>query len=436
TYERTKGCNYHICSEHLITFRSSAAAYYDMDLDGGTGHFGGFKFGCTSNGIAADGLLNAPDYTRTCSCSYQNQTSIAMIHMPDVEVWTTFPETAVDGRILRLGVNLGAPGDRRAENDTLWLEYPATAGTSPDVRIQLGAEMPGTVSRGAVWKYLDDGSDQGTAWRMPEFDDSAWPSGRAELGYGDGDEATTVSYGPDKEKKFITTYFRRSFDVPELPECDALTLNVKRDDGAVVYLNGVEVYRAGMPEGAVDYLTLSTGGETWEDAEIDAGQLVQGTNLLAVEIHQSSPGSSDISFDLEMEPAVEGPEWILHHSSFMEGDGPRWVGASGASGLQDLTIALNPGGEREFPYTVRLYFAELQDLAPGQRIFSASLQGRQVLDAFDIAKAAGGPRRTVMREFTGVMVKDELAIRLTSDPGAAVQAPLLCGVEVIAEPAG
>ena len=62
------------------------------------------------------------------------------------------------------------------------------------------------VPMGAVWKHLDTGVDQGTAWIAPGSNDNAWPSGAAHLGYGDGDEATTVSFGPDPNNRHITTY--------------------------------------------------------------------------------------------------------------------------------------------------------------------------------------------------------------------------------------
>ncbi|MEQ9066587.1 MAG: PQQ-binding-like beta-propeller repeat protein, partial [Gimesia chilikensis] len=74
-FSRTYGCNYVIASENLLTFRSGAAGFYDLANQSGTGNFGGFKSSCTSNLVVANGVLNAPDYTRTCSCSYQNQTS-------------------------------------------------------------------------------------------------------------------------------------------------------------------------------------------------------------------------------------------------------------------------------------------------------------------------------------------------------------------------
>lgn len=140
---RAYGCNNIIASENLLTFRSGAAGYYDLRTDGGTGNLGGFKSGCTSNLVVAGGVLNAPDYTRTCSCAYQNQTSLALVHMPDVEMWSVSLAASVESdnnRIRHLGLNFGAPGDRRDARGTLWLEYPATAGPSPPVSVRFNAD--------------------------------------------------------------------------------------------------------------------------------------------------------------------------------------------------------------------------------------------------------------------------------------------------------
>ena len=141
-YSRNYGCATAVASENLLTFRSAAAGFFDLTDSGGTGNWGGFKSGCTSNLVVADGVLNAPDYTRTCTCSYQNQTSLAMVHMPDVETWTFSDIAARRARIRRVGINLGAPGDRIAENDTLWLDYPSVGGTSPGLTITTVPERP------------------------------------------------------------------------------------------------------------------------------------------------------------------------------------------------------------------------------------------------------------------------------------------------------
>jgi outer membrane protein assembly factor BamB len=134
-FTRNYGCNTVIGCENLITFRSAAAGYFDLTGDGGTGNLGGFKSSCTSNLIAAGGLLVAPDYTRTCTCRYQNQTSLAMVYDPQAEVWT-FNSLVWDGqRVRRVGINLGAAGDRRADNGTLWLEWPSRGSPSPDLPV-------------------------------------------------------------------------------------------------------------------------------------------------------------------------------------------------------------------------------------------------------------------------------------------------------------
>jgi len=141
-YSRNYGCGTAVASENLLTFRSAAAGYYDLTNNGGTGNFGGFRSGCTSNLIIANGVLNAPDYTQTCTCSYQNQTSLAMIHMPDVEMWTFSTIEPSRDPIQRVGINFGAPGDRKADNGTLWLESPSVGGNSPELDIELTPEKP------------------------------------------------------------------------------------------------------------------------------------------------------------------------------------------------------------------------------------------------------------------------------------------------------
>ncbi len=155
------------------------------------------------------------------------------------------------------------------------------------------------------WKYLDNGTNQGTAWRGTSFNDAGWASGLAQLGYGDGDEATVVSYGGNANKKHITTYFRKTITVADASIYSSFTLNLKRDDGAVVYINGTERFRSNMPTGTVSYTTKAAtdaadDGNTQQTISLVAGTLVTGNNTIAVEIHQRTANSTDISFDLEL----------------------------------------------------------------------------------------------------------------------------------------
>lgn len=141
-WTRTYGCNTPMASEHLLTFRSGAAGYCDLTGDGGTSNLGGFRSSCTNNLVVAGGVLCAPDYTRTCTCSYQNQTSLGLVHMPGVETWTSFGKLDIKPPVRKLGVNLGAPGDRKAEDGTLWLEAPSVGGGSPALEIKITGKEP------------------------------------------------------------------------------------------------------------------------------------------------------------------------------------------------------------------------------------------------------------------------------------------------------
>ncbi len=163
------------------------------------------------------------------------------------------------------------------------------------------------VPKQSVWKYLDDGSNQGNVWTGNTFNDTSWKSGQGELGYGDGDEKTTVLYGSDGQNKYITTYFRSSFILTDADKnASSFTINLLRDDGAVVYLNGVEVLRDNMGSGKIDYKSLATTGiagtaeSTFTSFTVNKSILQVGTNILAVEVHQNAGTSSDISFDLEL----------------------------------------------------------------------------------------------------------------------------------------
>src|SRR6476660_10183891 len=97
------------------------------------------------------------------------------------------------------------------------------------------AQTVSVIPQNASWKYLDNGSNQGTAWRTSTFNDAAWKSGNAELGYGDGGEATVVKYGPSASDRYRTTYFRKAFSVSAPTNYSSFTLSLLRDDGAVVY---------------------------------------------------------------------------------------------------------------------------------------------------------------------------------------------------------
>jgi hypothetical protein len=184
------------------------------------------------------------------------------------------------------------------------LSITLSAGVALSAAGAFAAPTP-VVLRGATWKYLAGPSDPGTAWRDLAFDDGAWPAGAAPLGYGDPGMATTIPFGPSASSKWRTTYFRIAFEVAEDPAAILrLTLEASYDDGFVAYLNGTEVRRAAMPAGAVTYSTFATNHESGAyesfDVTASAGLLEAGTNVLAVEVHQATAGSSDLALDMAL----------------------------------------------------------------------------------------------------------------------------------------
>ncbi|MCZ6795932.1 MAG: GxGYxYP family putative glycoside hydrolase [Planctomycetota bacterium] len=211
---------------------------------------------------------------------------------------------------------------------TSTLQAVQSAGTLPDDVVQVTPEelhdlyrqwsrsrrLVGVevVAPGSRWKYHDKGEDLGVEWREADYNDRRWKEGAAELGYGDANsgkpEATVISFGENAQQKHSCYYFRRTFRVAESRPLRLLLLEVIVDDGCVVYLNGKEVQRHNMPDGEPSYSTWAprasgptvAAEHTWQQTAIETSRLERGENTLAVEVHQSSGSSSDVSFDLKL----------------------------------------------------------------------------------------------------------------------------------------
>ena len=265
SFKREYGCGIVSASEHLLTFRSASAGFVNLESFEGTGSLGGWKPGCSTNLIAADGVLNSPDYTRTCHCPYQNQTSLALIHMPWMAYWTNSNYTWNGNPIQNLGLNFNAPGDRSSPDEVLWFEYPPVSGIPPGIDIRLD----------------------------------------------------TAGFRKIRKEPFMV-------------------------------------------------------------------------------VSEKTP----------------------------------WVSASGLEGIRSLEVTLTkatPAVDQEF--TVKLYFAELDNLRPGERVFNISLQGKEVYRHFDIAGVSGKPDREIVLTFHGIKAGKTLKLELTPTQGNT----LISGMELIRE---
>ena len=156
---------------------------------------------------------------------------------------------------------------------------------------------------GSAWKYLDNGSNQGTAWPAASYSDAAWKTGKGKFGYGISDAATLISYGTDPQNKYITTYFRKVISISDLNALSSFTAYVKRDDGIRVLINGLEVYRNNLPTGTIGYQTLATvssSGTPIYAFTINRSAFIAGSNVIAVEVHQNDIASTDMAFDMKL----------------------------------------------------------------------------------------------------------------------------------------
>ncbi len=265
SFKREYGCGYIAASEYLLTFRSASAGFINLETFEGTGSLGGWKPGCSTNLIAADGVLNSPDYTRTCQCAYQNQTSLALINMPWMSYWTNSNYRWNGKPIRQLGLNFNAPGDRSSDDNTLWFEYPYVSGSPPEIPVVMDT-----------------------------------------LG--------------------ITKIRKEPFSI----------------------------------------------------------------------VSEKTP----------------------------------WVCSSALAGVQSMEITLTTDEQvSESSYTVKLYFSELEDMAPGDRIFDIYIQDKKVAEEFDIVSEAGKTDKEVQKVYHGVKAGNTLKINLAPKKGNTI----ISGIELIQE---
>jgi len=209
------------------------------------------------------------------------------------------------------------PGTNGAFTVTVWDDDSVAAPKWYVNALRLKASEPAgselLIAKETVWKYEASGTDLGTAWRALGYPDAGWSEGQGPLGHGTDWIETDVPYGPDPTDKYMTTYFRRHLFLAQPPPPNTrVLLRARYDDGFVAYLNGEEITRQAMPSGTIDFNTAaaSHSSTTYEeiDLSVHVGKLTAGENMLAVEVHQRAPNSTDLCMDMELVLlAAEGP---------------------------------------------------------------------------------------------------------------------------------
>ena len=172
------------------------------------------------------------------------------------------------------------------------------------------------VERGETWRYFKGLTAPPANWNTLGFNDSGWLEGETGIGYGDGDDATELL---DMEDNYISVFLRREFTIADVNDLDDIVLNVLVDDGFAAYINGVEVATFNMARGTEYDSPASASVADFSEVERDISSfrhlLRNGSNVLAVQVHNLSLGSSDLSCNPSLVSRVtssNGPERVVN----------------------------------------------------------------------------------------------------------------------------
>lgn len=195
---------------------------------------------------------------------------------------------------------------RSTPNSTFDLELDATLGAQPTPPAMLRESEPVmAIAMDSTWEYRLEDSAPAAKWRAPETRGAPWGRSSASLGWG-STPTEKVLAGPDT--KASTRYFRKSFSVADTDAVQELKITTRADDGIAVYVNGVEVARKNLPTSPLSHRSpatytprTATALKTPVQFTVPGSALVDGTNVIAAEVHPGSPSTPDMSFDLKAE---------------------------------------------------------------------------------------------------------------------------------------
>ena len=228
------------------------------------------------------------------------------------------------------------------------------------------------ITAGEIWHYLLGTNEPPSSWKSIAFNDDSWSTGPTGIGYGDNDDATIIA-------TTLSFYMRKEFIISDPDDIQALIFHMDVDDGYIAYLNGQEFARQnmGLPG---SFKAYNTGADQYTEpllpygldlhpVTVDPGLLVSGTNVLAIQVHNSDINSSDLTAlpfltagmaDDETEPLPDYlilPGGQLMHTNFkLDNDGETLLlTAPGNLLIDSLTLP---------PLTADISFGRQTDGAP------------------------------------------------------------------------
>jgi len=472
-YLRAYGCGPVSGCENVLFFRSGASGFFDMETEGLT-NYGGVRAGCARTLLAAGGLLIHPQGYSGCGCSYNYKTNLALIAAPDRgDAWYVFPRRADSGLIRRVAVNFGAPGDRRDLQKAPWLGFPR-----PMLESACPASVVVSMSRAAC-QYRRRATDAIQKTDVPWLYSSALVGqGRiaVDLRLRPGVPLPSCDAAPKVDGKLDDACWDAVYSVPfessafsMLAAC--VDLRIFRDDENIYFA----YHRKPLENARADAEAATLEKSDQFDVYLaDAGKKV-GIRFVIGRSGKATATFGTLGVSRKTDPGWKG-EW-RHAVNQVPGG---WTAelavpiktlvASGMSAgrlqlnamSQNLTqsglegvfltdpyysvkfqccsrflrvVGPSDKAPKERSFTVRLHFAEIDDVKAGDRVFDVAVQGKRVLEDFDVVKEAGGRHVALVREFTGVKASDRVLIEFESTAQGidGYLPPMLSAVEVVQE---
>ncbi|MBA4388522.1 MAG: hypothetical protein C0404_11110 [Verrucomicrobia bacterium] len=442
------GCGRHSDFGAIETGRNGCWGWFDKRNESGLVHWTGMRTDCEDGGSAmvGDGVIVA--YGPGCSCDYPIRASIGLMSSPDTENWSLWggdrnQSTIDDARVKRVGLNFGAPGDRVADDGTVWIESPTMTGPSPLIPVTFTPDVPSfyyhhssRIQDSSDRKWVTASGMKGAsaidiqlAYAAVALNTAVAPAidGQLDEACWDGSKPAQLCFNSDCriERKTNRGLFR--YDSSNLyvalqtqaeswnTGCENIRWGIYLSDRTLASNVHFEVYLDGRKK--VNGADLTNG---WTSAWSGVAQRDTSTFRCEIAIPWTTLQAAGVNTDqlvFNFHANADHPAWTSI-----------WFRPTGASRLCPLyrDVAQGASGTPTV-YVVKMYFAEPDDIAVGQRVFDIKLQGNTVASGFDIAQAAGGARKAVVREFSGVVVTDMLKVELVSVVGQT----LISGIEVM-----
>jgi len=490
-FPRAYGCGSVVGCKNLLLFRSGTAGFFDFSKDGTT-TFGGIRPGCSVNMIPANGLMVMPEASSGCTCGYNFQTSMAMVPMEaGNEPWYVFHGDRPTAPVRQFRFNFGAPGDRSDLDGNRWLAFPRP--------IMTGAcPSPVNVNMNPLaWFYHPSGEHnvQGTdrAWlytsglrgqgqivaefvmdprvaapqceRPPTIDgvldDPCWRGARPVRFRHDAHLRTpkaALFVRRDAENLYFAfrreAVIRNGKPIPFVANQLGDYAQCWLDDDLEIYLSDSKLERClqfgvSCSGGRIGCLqTVGRGRwkdppkwryESWIHPEwrpnwtcaVRKGAR-QWTAEVAIPLQTVRAAGIELStlcLDvMSWNHSGYGNSLIyLRHFSITKGTIYR---------LPPLPQIIDrPIEVPARSFTVRLYFAEPDDVKAGERVFDLKLQGKPMLRDFDIIREAGRKNRALVKEFSGVVASSELTLELVPKAKQLTERtePIINAIEVVEE---